>query len=133
MSACTCANIQIRIIRDKANSLKDEIFTLTQGTHNDWRINHKSNFSQTNSTMFLPSRSDVLDYLHNIFALLKVDDERFHFLQFDIPCYPVAIVSRADILAGNDTFHKLLRVVESVLYNWPARVEEWSANPPPTY
>lgn len=120
-------NIQIRIIRDNANSLKDEIFTISKGTHNDWRINHKSAFSQSNSTMFVKSRLDVLDYADNIFELLKVDDEPFHFVQFDIPCYPVAMVPRSDILVRRDTFNKLVRVVEHVLDNWPANVEQWSA------
>jgi hypothetical protein len=119
-------NVQIRIIRDNANSLKDEIFTISKGTHNDWRINHKSAFSQSNSTMFLADRTDVIEYLHNIFTLLTVDDEKFHFLQFDIPCYPVAMVSRADVLAGSQTYNKLVQVVESVLYNWPYDVEQWS-------
>jgi hypothetical protein len=114
------------VIRDNANSLKDEIFTISQGTHNDWRINHKSAFSQTNSTKFLSYRSDVLEYLQNIFTLLKVDDERFQFLQLDVPCYPVVMVSRSDILVGKDTFSNLMRVVENVLYNWPYNVEQWS-------
>ena len=127
MPSSNCVNIQIRIIRDNSNSLKDEIFTLSKGTHNDWRINHKSAFSATNSTMFLPSRTDVLEYLHNIFDLLKVDDERFQFLQFDVPCYPVTMVSRSDVLVGSQTFDNLVRVVESVLYNWPYDVEHWSA------
>lgn len=120
------AVVQIRIIRDNANSLKDEIFTISKGTHNDWRINHKSAFSQTNSTMFLCCRSDVLGYLENIFHLLKVDDERFEFLQFDLPCYPVVMVSRSDVLVGSQTYTKLVQVVESVLYNWPYDVEQWS-------
>ena len=117
------AVVQIRIIRDNANSLKDEIFTISKGTHNDWRINHKSAFSQTNSTMFLCCRTDVLEYLENIFHLLKVDDERFEFLQFDLPCYPVVMVSRSDVLVGSQTYTKLVQVVESVLYNWPYDVE----------
>jgi hypothetical protein len=127
MPACTCANIQIRIVRDNANSLKDEIFTINKASHNDWRINHKSAFSASKSTMFLPSRTDVLEYLHNIFDLLKVDDERFQFLQFDFPCYPVTMVSRSDILAGSQTFDNIVRVVESVLYNWPYDVQHWTA------
>ena len=124
--ACNPVNIQLRIVRDNANSLKDEIFTISQGTHNDWRINHKSPFSQTNSTKFLSYRSDVLEYLENIFSLLKVDDERFQFLQLDVPCYPVVMVSRSDVLVGKDTFSNLVRVVENVLYNWPYNVEHWS-------
>ena len=126
--ACTCnlVSIQLRIVRDNANSLKDEIFTISQGTHNDWRINHKSPFSETNSTKFLSYRSDVLEYLQNIFNLLKVDDERFQFLQLDVPCYPVVMVSRSDVLVGKDTFSNLVRVVENVLYNWPYNVEHWS-------
>ena len=125
---CTCnpVNIQLRIVRDNANSLKDEIFTISQGTHNDWRINHKSPFSETNSTKFLSYRSDVLEYLQNIFTLLKVDDERFQFLQLDVPCYPVVMVSRSDVLVGKDTFSNLMQVVENVLYNWPYNVEHWS-------
>lgn len=118
-------NIQIRIIRDNANSLKDEIFTLSKGTHNDWRINHKSAFSATNSTMFLSNRTEVVEYLHNIFTLLKVDDETFQFLQFDIPCYPVVMVPRADVLVGSQTYNNLVQVVESVLYNWPYDVHHW--------
>ena len=120
-------NIQLRIVRDNSNSLKDEIFTINKGTHNDWRINHKSAFSQTNSTMFLSGRTDVLEYLQNIFTLLKVDDERFQFLQLDVPCYPVVMVSRTDIMMGSQTYNNLLQVVESVLYNWPYNVEQWSA------
>lgn len=126
MPASSIVNIQFRIVRDNTDSLKDEIFTLSRGAHNDWRVNHKSAFSATNSTMFLPNRSDVLDYLHNIFDLLKVDEERFQFLQFDVPCYPVVMVSRAEVLAGSQTYNKIVQVVESVLYNWPMRVEEWS-------
>jgi len=117
----------MRIIRDNSNSLKDEIFTLSKGTHNDWRVNHKSAFSATNSTMFLANRSGVLDYLHNILDLLKVDDEKFQFLQFDIPCYPVVMVSRADVLANSMTYYRFVQVVESVLYNWPYDVQHWSA------
>jgi hypothetical protein len=120
--------VQLRIIRDNSNSLKDEIFTINKGTHNDWRINHRSAFSQSNSTMFLPNRTDVLEYLHNILTLLKVDDERFQFLQFDIPCYPVVMVSRTDVLVGSQTYTSLVQVVESVLYNWPYNVEQWSAD-----
>jgi hypothetical protein len=76
--------------------------------------------------MFLCCRTDVLEYLENIFHLLKVDDERFEFLQFDVPCYPVVMVSRAEVLAGSQTYTKLVQVVESVLYNWPYDVEQWS-------
>jgi hypothetical protein len=120
-------NIQIRIIRDNTNSLKDEIFTVSKGTHNDWRINHKSAFSATNSTMFLSNRTEVLEYLHNIFTLLKVDDERFEFLQFDLPCYPVVMVSRSDVLVRSQTYSNIMQVVESVLYNWPYNVQHWCA------
>jgi hypothetical protein len=126
-TSSTTPCVQLRIIRDNSNSLKDEIFTINKGTHNDWRINHRSAFSQSNSTMFLPNRTDVLEYLHNILTLLKVDDERFHFLQFDIPCYPVVMVSRTDVLVGSQTYTSLVQVVESVLYNWPYNVEQWSA------
>jgi len=119
--------IQLRIVRDNANSLKDEIFTISRGAaHNDWRINHKSNFSQSNTVMFVKSRSDVLDYLENISELLKVDNEPFHYLQFDIPCYPVTLVPRCDVLMRKDTLDKIMRVVEDSLDNWPAWVEEWS-------
>ena len=77
--------------------------------------------------MFLSNRTDVLEYLHNILTLLKVDDERFQFLQLDVPCYPVVMVSRADVLVGSQTYTSLVQVVESVLYNWPYNVEQWSA------
>jgi hypothetical protein len=127
MPACTCVNVQIRIVRDNTNSLKDEIFTVSKGTHNDWRINHKSAFSATNSTMFLSNRTEVLEYLHNIFTLLKVDDERFEFLQFDLPCYPVVMVSRSDVMVRSQTYSNIMQVVESVLYNWPYNVQHWSA------
>jgi hypothetical protein len=126
-TSSTTPCVQLRIIRDNSNSLKDEIFTINKGTHNDWRINHRSAFSQSNSTMFLPNRTDVLEYLHNILTLLKVDDERFQFLQFDIPCYPVVMISRTDVLVGSQTYTNLVQVVESVLYNWPYNVEAWSA------
>ena len=116
----TAPNIQIRIIRDNLNSLKDEIFTITQGAHNDWRINHKSNFSQSNSTMYVKTRSEVLTYIYTLFDLLKVDDERYQFVQLDATCYPVAMVSRYDIICGSDTLNKLVRVVENSLDNWPA-------------
>jgi hypothetical protein len=56
-----------------------------------------------------------------------VDDERFQFLQFDIPCYPVVMISRTDVLVGSQTYTNLVQVVESVLYNWPYNVEAWSA------
>ena len=57
-------NIQIRIVRDNSNSLKDEIFTISKGAHNDWRINHKSPFSQSNSTMYVKTRSDIITYIY---------------------------------------------------------------------
>ena len=119
--------IQIRIIRDNANSLKDEIFTVAQGAHNDWRINHMSSFSQSSSFLYVKNRSDVLGYVHTVFDLLKVDDETYHFVQLDATCYPVIMVSRANILGiGSDTLNKLVRVVENSLDNWPAWVDEWS-------
>jgi hypothetical protein len=127
MPSSNCVNIQIRIVRDNTNSLNDEIFTVTKGTHNDWRINHKSAFSASNSTMFLSNRTDVMEYLQNILTLLKMDDERFEFLQFDIPCYPVVMVSRTDVLVRSQTYSSIVQVVESVLYNWPYNVEQWSA------
>ena len=127
MPSSNCVNIQIRIIRDNSNSLKDEIFTINKATHNDWRINHKSAFSASNSTMFLSNRTDVMEYLQNILTLLKVDDERFEFLQFDIPCYPVVMVSRTDVLVRSQTYSNIVQVVESVLYNWPYDVQHWSA------
>jgi hypothetical protein len=38
------------------------------------------------------------------------------------------MVSRADILAeSQETFNNLLQVVESVLYNWPYDVQQWTA------
>ena len=120
-------NIQIRIVRDNANSLKDEIFTITQGAHNDWRVNHKSPFSQSNSTLYLKNRSDVITYVYTMFDLLKVDDEKYHFVQLDATCYPVIMVSRADIMGvGGDALYKIVRVVENSLDNWPAWVDEWS-------
>ena len=120
-------NIQIRIVRDNRNSLKDEIFTITQGAHNDWRINHKSPFSQSNSTLYLKNRSDVITYVYTMFDLLKVDDEKYHFVQLDATCYPVIMVSRADIMGvGGDALYKIVRVVENSLDNWPAWVDEWS-------
>jgi hypothetical protein len=127
MPSSNCVNIQLRIIRDNTDSLKDEIFTVSKGTHNDWRINHKSAFSASNSTMFLSNRTDVLEYLRNILTMLKVDNERFEFLQFDVPCYPVVMVSRIDVLVGSQTYNSLVQVVESVLYNWPHDVHHWSA------
>jgi hypothetical protein len=127
MPSSNCVNIQIRIVRDNTNSLNDEIFTVTKGTHNDWRINHKSAFSASNSTMFLSNRTDVMEYLQNILTLLKVDDERFEFLQFDIPCYPVVMVSRTDVLVRSQTYSNIVQVVESVLYNWPYDVQHWTA------
>jgi len=119
-------NIQIRIVRDNSNSLKDEIFTISRGAHNDWRINHKSPFSQSNSTTYIKSRSDVVNYVYAIFDLLKVDNELYHFVQLDATCYPVVMIPRADILCGSDTLYKLVRVVENSLDNWPAWVEQWS-------
>ena len=120
-------NIQIRIVRDNSNSLKDEIFTISQGAHNDWRINHKSPFSQSNSTMYVKTRSDIITYIYTVFDLLKVDDEKYHYVQLDATCYPVIMVSRADILGvGGDALYKIVRVVENSLDNWPAWVEPWS-------
>lgn len=121
-------NIQIRIVRDNRNSLKDEIFTITQGAHNDWRINHKSPFSQSNSTLYLKNRSDIITYVYTMFDLLKVDDEKYHFVQLDATCYPVIMVSRANIMGvSGDALYKIVRVVENSLDNWPAWVDEWSA------
>jgi len=126
--ACDCdlVKIQLRIVRDNANSLKDEIFTISQGTHNDWRINHKSPFSRRTLRSSCPTVAMFSEYLQNIFNLLKVDDERFQFLQLDVPCYPVVMVSRSDVLVGKDTFSNLMQVVENVLYNWPYNVKHWS-------
>jgi hypothetical protein len=118
--------IQLRIIRDNTNSLKDEIFTITKGMHNDWRLNHRSAFSQSNSTMFVKKIDHVISYIYAAFDLLKIDNEMYQFVQLDAPCYPVALVSRADILCGSDTLHKLVRVVEQVLDNWPTSCHPWS-------
>ena len=87
------------------------------------RCSRSARVRTTTGVSITGRRSDVLDYLYNIFLLLKVDDESFQFLQFDVPCYPVVMVSRADVLVGSETFHKLVRVVESVLYNWPSRID----------
>ena len=116
--------IQIRIVRDNTNSLKDEIFTITKGMHNDWRLNHRSAFSQSNSTMFVKKNDHVINYVYASFDLLKVDSEMYQFVQLDAPCYPVALVSRADILAGER--YTLVRVVEQVLDNWPTSCHPWS-------
>lgn len=118
--------IQIRIIRDNTNSLKDEIFTITKGMHNDWRLNHKSAFSQTNSTMFVKKIDHVINYVYASFDLLKIDNEKYQFVQLDAPCYPVALVSRSDILYHSDTLRKLVQVVEQVLDNWPTSCHPWS-------
>jgi len=129
-NSCTCTvpNVQFRIIRSNQNSLKDEIFTITRGAHNDWRINHKSAFSTSNSTMYVKTSSEVISYLYTLFDLLNVDDERYEFVQLDATCYPVVMVSRADIVDGTgDKLYKLVRVVENSLNNWPAWVESWSA------
>lgn len=121
-------NIQIRIIRDNFNSLKDEIFTITRGAHNDWRINHKSNFSQSNSTMYVKSRSEIITYIYTLFDLLKMDDERYQFVQLDATCYPVVMIPRSDLTVGTtDAMYKIVRVVENSLDNWPAWVDDWSA------
>jgi hypothetical protein len=120
-------NIQIRIIRDNHNSLKDEIFTISQGAHNDWRINHKSSFSESNSTMYVKTRSDLITYLYTVFDLLKVDDERYQFVQLDATCYPVVMIPRSDMIGSTDAMYKIVRVVENSLDNWPAWVDRWSA------
>lgn len=119
-------NIQIRIVRDNGNSLKDEIFTISQGAHNDWRINHKSPFSQSNSTMYVKTRSDLITYIYTVFDLLKVDDEKYHYVQLDATCYPVVMIPRCDIIGTTDSVFKIVRVVENSLDNWPAWVEPWS-------
>jgi len=119
-------NIQIRIVRDNSNSLKDEIFTISKGAHNDWRINHKSPFSQSNSTMYVKTRSDIITYIYTVFDLLKVDDEKYHFVQLDATCYPVVMIPRCDIIGTTDSVFKIVRVVENSLDNWPAWVEPWS-------
>jgi hypothetical protein len=120
-------NIQIRIVRDNSNSLKDEIFTISKGAHNDWRINHKSPFSQSNSTMYVKTRSDIIAYIYTVFDLLKVDDEKYHFIQLDATCYPVVMIPRCDMMIGTtDSVYKIVRVVENSLDNWPAWVEPWS-------
>jgi hypothetical protein len=119
-------NIQIRIVRDNSNSLKDEIFTISQGAHNDWRINHKSPFSQSNSTMYVKTRSDIITYIYTVFDLLKVDDEKYHYVQLDATCYPVVMIPRCDVIGSTDSVFKIVRVVENSLDNWPAWVEPWS-------
>ena len=119
-------NIQIRIVRDNSNSLKDEIFTISQGAHNDWRINHKSPFSQSNSTMYVKTRSDIITYIYTVFDLLKVDDEKYHYVQLEATCYPVVMIPRCDMLGSTDAVFKIVRVVENSLDNWPAWVEPWS-------
>ena len=119
-------NIQIRIVRDNSNSLKDEIFTISQGAHNDWRINHKSPFSQSNSTRYVKTRSDIITYIYTVFDLLKVDDEKYHYVQLDATCYPVVMIPRCDMLGSTDSVFKIVRVVENSLDNWPAWVEPWS-------
>jgi hypothetical protein len=118
-------SIQLRIVKDNVNSLKDEIFTISKGHHDDWCINHRSYFSQTNSSMYLKSRADVLNYLYHAFDIVKVDTELFHSVQFDAPCYPVVMVSRKDILCI-DTMHTFMRVVDQVLNNWPTSCRPWS-------
>ena len=119
-------NIQMRIVRDNSNSLKDEIFTISQGAHNDWRINHKSPFSQSNSTMYVKTRSDIITYIYTVFDLLKVDDEKYHYVQLDATCYPVVMIPRCDMIGSTDSVFKIVRVVENSLDNWPAWVEPWS-------
>lgn len=119
-------NIQIRIVRDNSNSLKDEIFTISKGAHNDWRINHKSPFSQSNSTMYVKTRSDIITYIYTVFDLLKVDDEKYHYVQLDVTCYPVVMIPRCDMIGTTDSVFKIVRVVENSLDNWPAWVEPWS-------
>jgi hypothetical protein len=118
--------IQLRIIRDDFNSLKDEIFTITKGMHNDWRINHKSAFSQSNSTMFVKKIDHVINYVYAAFDLLKIDNELYQFIQLDAPCYPTTLVPRSDILCNSDTLHKLVLVIEQVLDNWPTSCHPWS-------
>lgn len=119
-------NIQIRIVRDNVNSLKDEIFTISKGLHDDWRINHKSYFSQSDSTMFVKSHQLVSQYIMQVFEMIRIDTEVYSFVQFDAPCYPVVMVSRKDVLRGSEVIHDFVRVVDQVLNNWPTSCRPWS-------
>jgi hypothetical protein len=118
--------VQFRIIKDNSNSLKDEIITVTKANHDDWRVTHKSYFSQTETTMFLKKNDHVISYFYTVYDMLKIDNEKFQFVQLDAPCFPVTLVSRADVLDTNN-FYKLVRVVEKALNNWPNTVRPWSS------
>lgn len=127
-SASCLANtvgIQIRVVKDDANSLRDEIYTISRGVHNDYKVVNLSAFSGSETTMYLGTADAVTDYLHNVFELLRYDSEHFTFVQFDASCYPVVMVSRKDVLKG-DAAERFLRVVENILTNWPTTCESLS-------
>jgi hypothetical protein len=119
-------SIQIRLVRDSNNSLKDEVFTIAKGDHDDWRINHKSYFSQTNSTMFVKSVYLVNQYVMQLFEMVRLDSEKYSSVQLDAPCYPVVMVTRKDVLRSTECVHDFVRVVDQVLNNWPTSCHSWS-------
>jgi hypothetical protein len=117
--------IQIRVIRDNNNSLHDEVYTIRRGSHNDYEIVNRSAFSDTETTMFLKTSYMVVHYIQNLLELLKLDSDKFRFIQFDASCYPVVMVSRHEFLRP-DTAANFVRVVDSVLTNWPSYCEPLS-------
>jgi hypothetical protein len=76
--------------------------------------------------MYVKTRSDIITYIYTVFDLLKVDDEKYHYVQLDATCYPVVMIPRCDMLGSTDSVFKIVRVVENSLDNWPAWVEPWS-------
>lgn len=117
--------IQIRVVKDNHNSLRDEVYTVRRGDHDDFKIVNRSAFSGSETTMYLKNSYMVLHYIRHVFELLKVDSEHFGFVQFDASCYPVVMVSRKDVLKG-DAVDRFLRVVENILTNWPTTCDEIS-------
>ena len=121
MSSTNQIGIQIRLVKDTHNSLKDEMITVTKTNSGIYRIQFKSYFSQTRTTMYFKHRDGVVGYLRAVFGMIKIDSENFDSLQADVSGFPVAIVPLQNVREGYDTEEKIMRAVMMMLNNWPAK------------
>ena len=119
---CTCISIQFRFIRDNNNSLKDEVFSILQGSHPDIKVIYRSTLNNNKTTMYFKHPYEIITYFRNVIELMMMDDDKYVFFQMDIPGYPTTMVSFNDLKEREIVF-KFEKVIESVLGNWPTNCE----------
>lgn len=122
MDQSTISSIMICLLRNGADSTKDDVIFIRPLDTNCFRVRYQDKSSKK-LYEFTDTWEEVSAYLAQIFAVLPYDDDPYKSVQFTLPAYPTILVNIQKL--HNDEFmSKMWCMIESVAKGWPLTLKD---------